>query len=193
MTRSGSGLSLHALPGPEYAKTDWYRAVSISHSGKPLAWRHTYTVTSRFKESGASFPLLYLAPDRFTALLEVRALLGHPRTGTIVRMTGSWHVARVKVRLDHVADLRTTSGRARIRTTVQELTGDWVDYESRTDDSADVASMPPAPTQRLGESLYRMPRCQGFLTPSARNSIVPNLVVFPDRVSIDHNAMTIAP
>ena len=35
---------------------------------------------SRFKEATASFPLLYLAPDRLTALLEVRAFLGHPRT-----------------------------------------------------------------------------------------------------------------
>ena len=121
--RSVSGLSLHALPGPEYAKTDWYRAVSISHAGMPLAWRHSYTGKTRFKEARASFPLLYLAPDRFTALLEVRAFLGHPRTRSIARMSGRWHVARVDVRLDHVADLRTTNERAQIQTTVQELTG----------------------------------------------------------------------
>ena len=193
MIRSVSGLSLHALPGPEYAKTDWYRAVSIAHSGMPLAWRHSYTGKTRFKEARANSPLLYLAPDRFSALLEVRAFLGHPRTRSIARMSGRWHVARVDVRLDHVADLRTVNERAQIQTTVQELTGDWADYAARALDSPDVSSTPPAPTQQLGEDLYRKTCCQGFLTPSAKNSILPNLVVFPDRVSIDHETLTIAP
>ena len=84
------------------------------------------------------------------------------------------------------------SERARIQTTVQELTGDWADYAKRTVNSPDVSSTPPAPTQQLGEDLYQIPRCQGFLMPSARNSIHPNLVVFPDRVRINHNGLTIA-
>lgn len=193
MIRGVSGLSLHALPSPGYAKMDWYRAVSITHARTPLAWGHSWTSKSRFKQAKASFPLLYLAPDRFTALLEVRALLGHPRTGAAVRGTGRWHVARVKVRLDHVADLRTGTELARIRTTVQELTGDWMDYAVRTPSSFDVSSTPPAPTQQLGEDLYRMTCCQGFLTPSSRNSILPIWVVFPDRLSIDHDILTIAP
>ena len=193
MNRSVIALSLNALPGPQYAKNNWYRVVPISYAGKPLAWRHTYTKKTRFKEATVSFPLLYLAPDRFTALLEVRAFLGHPRMRPIVFMTGHWHVARVDVRLDHVADLRTLSERAKIQTTVQELTGDWVDYANRTVSSPDVSSTPPAPTQQLGEDLYQIPRCQGFLAPSARNSIHPNLVVFPDRVSINHDTLTIAP
>ena len=172
MIRSVSALPLYPVPRPEYAKTDWYRAVRISHAGKPLAWGHSYTGKTRFKEATASFPLLYLAPDRLTALLEVRAFLGHPRTGSIVPMTGRWHVARVDVRLDHVVDLRTRSEQTRIQTTVQELTGEWADYAERTDNSPDASSMPPAPTQQLGEDLYRMTRCQGFLTPSAANVAV---------------------
>ena len=100
---------------------------------------------------------------------------------------------QVSVRLDHVADLRTASERTRIQTTVQELTGDWEDYVARNRNSPDVSSTPPAPPQQLGEDLYQIPCCQGFLTPSARNSILPNLVVFPDRVSIDHDTLTIAP
>ena len=124
-----------------------------THEGRPLTWGHSYTGKSRFKEATASFPLLYLAPDRLTALLEVRAFLGHPRTGSIVPISGRWHVARVDVRLDQVADLRTTSERARIQTTVQELTGDWADYTARTHISPDVSLMPPAPPQQLGESL----------------------------------------
>ena len=187
------GLSLRALPGPGYAKSDWYRAVSTAHAREPLAWRHTYTSTGRFKQAKAIFPLLYLAPDEFTALLEVRSLLGHPRSGSTVRGPGSWHVVQVNVRLDRVVDLRTTSERTRIETTVQELTGDWEDYAVRTNASPDVSSNPPAPTQKLGESLYQLTNCQGFLTPSARNSILPNLVVFPDRVGIDPHAVTIRP
>ena len=97
------------------------------------------------------------------------------------------------MRLDRIADLRTETERARIQTTIQELTGDWVNYAVRTASSPDVASTPPAPTQQLGEDLYRMTPCQGFLTPSARNSTLPNLVVFPDRVRIDHDTLAIAP
>ena len=193
MNRAVSGLSLCALPGPGYAKMDWYRAVSSLHARAPLAWGHSFTVKSRFKQTGASFPLLYLAPDSFTAMLEVRALLGHPRSGSITPVSRGWHIAQVRVRLDHVADLRTPSERARIATTVQEMTGDWVDYAARTPRSPDVSSTPPAPTQQLGEDLYRMTCCQGFLAPSARNSTLPNLVVFPDRVRIDHNTLTISP
>ena len=63
----------------------------------------------------------------------------------------------------------------------------------RTASSLDVASTPPAPTQQLGADLYLMTRCQGFLTPSAKNSTLANLVVFPDRVRIDHDTLTIAP
>ena len=193
MTRTVTGLSLHALPGPGYARMQWYRAVSRSHARAPLAWGHSCTAKSRFKEAKASFPVLYLAPDRSTALLEVRALLGHPRAGSITHVPGRWHVARVHVRLDRIADLRTETERARIQTTIQELTGDWVNYAVRTASSPDVASTPPAPTQQLGEDLYRMTPCQGFLTPSARNSTLPNLVVFPDRVRIDHDTLAIAP
>ena len=156
MNRAVSGLSLQALPGPDYAKTDWYRAVSISYARVPLAWGHSYTGKGRFKQANARFPVLYLAPDEFTALLEVRAFMGHPRSGSITAASGRWRVVQVRVRLDHVADLRTTSERARIQTTVQELTGDWADYAARTHSSRDVSSTPPAPTQQLGEDLYQM-------------------------------------
>ena len=193
MTRTVGELPLHALPGRGYAKTDWYRAISPDYAEGPLAWGHTCTVKSRFKRAGARFPLLYLAPDRCTALLEVRGLMGHPRSGPIMPVPGAWHVVEVTVHLERVADFRTTGERATVPTTVQELTGDWVDYDSRTAAWPDVTSDPPAPTQQLGEALYRRTCCQGFLTPSARNPVLPNLVIFPDRVSIDRQALTIDP
>lgn len=102
-------------------------------------------------------------------------------------------IVPVTVHLDRVVDFRTSGERAIVPTTVQELTGDWVDYYSRVAASPEIASNPPAPTQKLGEALYKHTNCQGFLTPSAKNPVLPNLVIFPDRVSIDRHAFTIGP
>lgn len=111
-----------------------------------------------------------------------------------MRVSRDWNIVRVAVHLARVADFRTPGGRASILTTVQELTGDWVDYDFRVAASPEIASNPPAPTQKLGEALYHQhTSCQGFLTPSAKNPVLPNLVIFPDRVSIDQRALTIAP
>lgn len=194
MIRAVGRLPLHTLPGPGYAKTHWYRAVLPDYAQSPLAWGHTWYANSRFKRVAARYPLLYLAPDRFTARLEVGDLLGHPRLRPVTRVSGSGHIiVQVAVHLARVVDFRTPVGRARILTTVQELTGDWVDYDNRVAASPDIASNPPAPTQKLGEALYQHTSCQGFLTPSAKNPVRPNLVIFPDRVSIDQRALTIGP
>lgn len=192
MTYAVGKLPLRALPGRGYGKTHWYRAVRLKYVRYPLAWQHTWSNTTRFKREDAHYPLLYLAPDPFTARLEVGCLLGHPRRGPVRRGPCGWSVVGVTVRLHRVADFRVPGGRSMVTTTVQELTGDWFDYD-RTAASPDVVCNPPAPTQRLGEALYRSTSCQGFLTPSARNPVLPNLVVFPDRVSIDPRALTIEP
>lgn len=193
MTPVVEKLPIQTLPGGRYKKTDWYRAVRLQHASFPLAWQHTWTTTTRFKRASSRYPLLYLAPDRLTALLEVGRLMGHPRPGPSLPVTDGWCVVEVSVHLDRVADFRTPGGRSTVTTTVQELTGDWVDYDNRTVASSEVISNPPAPTQRLGEALYRSTSCQGFLTPSARNPVLPNLVIFPDRVSIDRRALSIVP
>lgn len=194
MIRAVGRLPLHALPGPGYAKAHWYRAVPSGYARFPLAWQHTRGIKSRFKRTDASYPVLYLSPDPFTALLEVRSLLGHPRSDRIMPVSGAWPiVVPITVHLARIVDFRTPGERAIISTTVQELTGDWVDYDNRVAASPEIASNPPAPTQKLGEALYRHTSCQGFLTPSAKNPVRPNLVIFPDRVSIDQRALTIAP
>lgn len=162
MTPAVGKLPIQTLPGERYEKTAWYRAVRLQHASFPLAWQHTWTTTTRFKRAGARYPLLYLAPDRFTALLEVGRLLGHPRPGPVLPVPGGWCVVEVTVHLDRVADFRYPGGRSTVTTTVQELTGDWIDYDNRTVASYDVGSNPPAPTQRLGEALYRSTSCQGF-------------------------------
>ena len=193
MTRSVKGLSIASLPGQGYGRQVWYRAVRVAHAANSLAWHHTRTQNTRFKHAAATFPLLYFAPDSTTALLEVRALLGHPRIGSLVPLPGSWLAVKVVIRLDRVADLRTAGERTKIPTTAQELTGDWLDYTVRTARSSEVSSSPPAPTQQIGEVLYRQSNCQGFLAPSAKNSVLPNLVVFPDRVTIDQQNLVIKP
>ena len=186
-------LTLHALPGPGYTRSTWYRTVREKYAAQPLDCEHTRWNGSRFKPSAEEFSILYLAPDYSTALLEAGALLSHPRRGTVPGRSGRWQTVRVNVRLDRVVDLRTTGERNQVATTVQELTGDWLNYAHRTASTPDVSSTPPAPTQNLGVALYQGTDCQGFLTPSARNSMLPNLVVFPDRVSIDRGTLTIQP
>ena len=188
MNVAGVGkLNLSAL-----ASQQWHHAVPQAYAHRPLAWSHTRSAISRFKPIGTTFPLLYFAPDPVTALFEVQALLGHPRIGPVLLNASHWHVAQVSIQLGAIADLASSaSERAAIDTTVQELTGDWADYGVRTTVSGPVQSNPPAPTQALGESLYMRGNCQGFLAPSAKNSVFANLVVFPDRVGIDHQGLTI--
>lgn len=193
MTPRAGLLTLNALPGKKYKKTDWYRAVDPKYVQRPLAWSHTVGRPTRFKPRRTTYPVVYFAPDGDTALLEARARLGHPRSGPLVATSESRQVVQITIRLDRIADLRTASERVKIQTTVQELTGDWEDYAARTLTSPEVSSQPPAPTQALGEALYQRTDCQGFLTPSARNPILPNLVIFPDRVTIDHRSLTIEP
>lgn len=186
-------LSLDPLPGPGYTRSTWYRTVRDKYAGQPLDWEHTRYHGSRFKRSDARFSILYFAPDDSTALLEARGLLSHLPQGGVPGRSKPWSTVPVTVRLDRVVDLRTTAERKQIATTVQELTGDWVDYAYRTASTPEVSSTPPAPTQELGEALYYKTDCQGFLSPSSKNSMLPNLVVFPDRVSIDRRAFTIQP
>lgn len=159
------------------------------HAAHPL-WS-TPTNETRFKALGTTFRLLYFAFDENTALLEARAIVGKPDP-TKVSAIG-WTTIRVDVSLKNVADLRGSAERAKVETTVQELTGDWKDYANRTSTSLDISSNPPAPTQRFGAALHSNTKCQGFLTPSAMNPLVANLVVFADRVAIDGQALTISP
>ena len=185
------GLSLFPLSAAYATSVTWWRAVRAQYSARPLAWHHTHGKESRFKSSGLAFPTLYFARDEPTALREVGA--NNQRLGLSISALHAWMAVGVAIQLDRVGDLRHGKERDKLETTVQELTGDWRSYASRTPASQEVSSSPPAPSQGLGAALYGIPDCQGFLTPSAKNPLLPNLVVFPDRVTINEAALTIGP
>jgi hypothetical protein len=68
--------------------------------------------------------------------------------------------------------------------TVQELTGDWRGYQFRLHAPSYIQHVGlPAPTQRLGEALFRVrPHIEGFLTASAKVPTRSNVVVFLDNL-----------
>ena len=185
---------MNLVPRPLPHQT-WCRAVQTAYSDNPLWWLHPDPADpvgpsspKRFRAGGETFPLLHFARDENTALLEAQAITGAPNAARMRK--GGWRTFRISISLDRVADFLRPSERRTIKTTVQELTGDWEGYRNRTASSL-VASLPPAPTQKIGEALYSTTDFQAFLTPSAKNPMYPNLVVFPDRVRIDATALTI--
>ena len=168
----------------------WYRAA-------PAGVADPYHVPSRravnrFNDGAAGYRLLYFAQDPATALIEARAVLGFvpgpyapaapaPRLWTLIRY-------RVQIGSNHVVDFGQPKNRAEIDTSVQELTGDWQGYHIRRLVDAPVFPIEDrrnrARTQELGAwfSAYRLGGYFGFLSPSARNPIVQNLVLFFDRL-----------
>ena len=94
-----------------------------------------------------------------------------------------------------VVDLGDAAERAHIRTSAQELTGDWRAYPVR----GASGSLPwvrshvqVAPTQELGESLHTDCRVAGLLAPSAYDAWVSNLIVFVDKVHLDEEGAPVS-
>lgn len=164
----------------------WYRAVQLRHYKSLLAYHHTATFPSRFNaaDSRLVFPILYLASNQQVALWETRALVGSPFPGKFLATnpSSSWVVITVRVRIQHVADLTRVSQRRIIRTTVQELTGDWEGYRLRNAVAPAANPFTNVPTQRLGAALATQPTVEGLITYSAVDSRYKNLVVFPDKL-----------
>jgi hypothetical protein len=165
----------------------WYRAIQLKFTPTALQYSHTATESSRFGSGIAAkpaYPLLYLAENHQVSLLEVQAILGSPGSGVVVSNPRSaWAILNVAVNLHEVADLTDLSAQAGLKTSAQELTGDWVGYKLRGRSGATItAPVGNAPTQELGATLYRFPKLQGFLTISAKAPDRKNLVIFPDKI-----------
>ena len=179
----------------------WFRAVQTRYLSNPLGFDHTPVAPSRYNAGDGRYPMLYLAPDPVTALLECRAFVrvpgraGQPGllpTGLAVSVT----VLPVDVNLKAVIDLGDPGTRSH---TVQELTGDWRAYPflSTGGSFPQVRSgRDTAPTQDLGAALEKLQlpsqaQCEAFLAPSAVRPKISNLVVFPNRVTISYNPLQI--
>lgn len=179
----------------------WFRAVQTQYVSNPLGFAHTPTTPSRYNAGKGQYPLLYLAPDPLTAILEQRAFVRLPglpgRLGLLpTGSAASVVVFPVDVDLKTVIDLGDPGTRSH---TVQELTGDWRTYPllpaggsfPRVRSSRGIA-----PTQDLGITLrsWQAPagsHCEAFLAPSAVQPEISNLVVFPDRVTMSSSPLQI--
>lgn len=143
-------------------------------------------VPSRFYDPATvrtKFSSLYVSDNPMVAMFEVQALFGSPSTpgGIIPAPAGrAWVILTVQLRLSAVVDLTDIAEQMRVDTNVQELTGDWRGYAQRS--SITPVSLPvgTAPTQGLGDAIFRDPRdIEGLLTVSAKVPYHRNLVAFP--------------
>ena len=113
---------------PTPVSDTWFRAVQTRYLSNPLGFAHTPAASSRYNAGNGQYPILYLAPDPVTALLECRALVrvpGRPGllpTGLAVTVTE----LPVAVSLKTVIDLgdpgtRTLNPSSRIRNVADPL------------------------------------------------------------------------
>ena len=150
---------------------------------------------SRFCSAFATHHLIYLAPTPLLALLEVQALVRsfHSPSPLVVALH-KYVVFAVSVQGIDVVDLGDSVQRKALAGSAQELTGDWRAYPTRRPAGThpDVRSHRlAAPTQELGAQLRPVSRIAGFLAPSAYDSRISNLVVFPAKVAIDDASRSI--
>jgi RES domain-containing protein len=166
----------------------WYRAVQLQFWNSFLATAHTRTMPGRFNAGNHGRPgveILYFAENHQVAMFEVQALLGSPLPGAplLPNPTGQWAIINDRVQLSQVVDLTDQSERAKIASSVQELTGDWRGYSSRDQlPSLRDPYWTNVPTQRLGHALHGVRDVEGFLTYSARVPTHRNLIVFPAKL-----------
>jgi hypothetical protein len=167
-------------------KGTWYRALQPQYYRHALRTEHTAALPSRFNPGNGSFETLYLAESPEVALFEVGALLGSPYFGLgslIVREPRrSWIMTEVDVSLHGVAELHSASVQEMLDVTAQMLTGDWAGYQMRRDSDSVNSPRGFAPTQLLGEALYRHEPIEAFTTVPARVPTRQSLIIFPKKV-----------
>lgn len=167
----------------------WYRAIPIRHLATALSSAHTKGTTSRYNAGpllspDRQFEILYFACDHQTALFECRALYGTPHRpgGVVANPAIAAAILNVSVRLQTICDLTVqNSAQMPLGTTAQELTGDWEGYQLRNSETLVTAPIGSAPTQELGEALFRT-GIEGFRSLSARVPYNFALIVFPENL-----------
>lgn len=124
----------------------WFRAVQLRFLSSALAAAHTMVRPTRYnpgRRARRPFPTLYFAESPQVALFEVQALFGSP-TSPIPNPGVSCAILNVSMSLSAVADLTQRTTVRNLRTTAQELTGDWHGYRVRRPAGRPVGT---APTQ----------------------------------------------
>ena len=156
----------------------WFRALNFRFYKTRLNTGHTRTTTSRFSPASPFQPLyriLYLAENHQVAAYETEALFGAP-THPIAGRKTSWLYLALEVKLHRVIDLCGEKQMRLLKTSEQELTGNWANSNSM------------APTQELGLALFNSSGVEGFVYPSSKVS-GRNLVIYPDKLD-QHSSIT---
>jgi hypothetical protein len=152
----------------------WYRVVGTGYLLNAIATAHTVVVPSRFYDPITAYPQfssLYLSDSPLVAMFEAQALFGSPTTPgkAVPAPAGGWVVLTVRVQLEAVVDLSDVASQALLDASVQELTGDWQGYRQRSLVTNVAGPIGTAPTQSLGEAIYRDARdLEALLTVSAK-------------------------
>lgn len=165
----------------------WFRAVQPQFWQTALASRQTLTRATRFNgdaNAAVQFESLYLAENPLVALFEVEALYGDPSVpGSVIpHPQKAYIVLNVQVSLSRIADLTDGAAQASLKTSAQELTGDWRGYQQRGRSTTVQQPSGIAPTQGLGAAFHSIPGLEGFRTLSARIPYHEVLVVFPQKL-----------
>lgn len=165
----------------------WYRGFHPKYWTGQLGTRYTRNVASRFSAgelmNGVGFEILYLSQDQELVLFEMGAMLGSPLGNPVAAHPGIAVIQiPVSVILHKVADLSSLIAQNLLKTTVQELTGDWEGYKQRSHKTPVSDPTGMAPTQELGHALYLLDGCEGFLYTSAKLPTRRNLAVFPEKL-----------
>jgi hypothetical protein len=124
---------------------------------------------------------MYLSENHVVCLLEAGALLG-TADNLVPHPASAWSIVNVQVTLQQIADLTLVREQNRIGMCAQELTGDWRAYQTRSVRSSVKEPTGIAPTQDLGQALYKLVGIEGFRTVSAKAPEQMNLVVFPQKL-----------
>jgi RES domain len=190
-------LKLSACPRlpvtPENAT--WYRAIQPQFLPTAL---NSSSARSRFNPGPllgtAKFDLLYFAEDPQAALFEVQAMLGSPYVpgGAVANPRRTFTIINAMVLLNNVCDLTDVAAQQMLQTDAQHLTGDWEGYQFRGPPTPITAPSGVAPTQELGEALYRA-GVEGFRSISAKVPHVRTLIVFPQNLLAGSNITYVDP
>jgi hypothetical protein len=162
----------------------WYRAVEPGLLATAISTKHTPAISTRFSpgtKAKPAFEILYLAENPMVCLFEAQALFGSPTKpgGVVPNPARGLVTINISIKVSDTADLTDPGEAGLLATNAQELTGDWLGFSNRTGGAPHAGK---APTQELGEELYRLGTFKGFLSFSAKLTDYKILGVFTGRL-----------